>query len=238
MPIFWRRGVFPTALNQAIQHLANNLEKRKESLKKSLKQEPISELDTWGDYSLDNSRAFSEPVPKQHDKPEAQRGEPNVAKVKDTKHMSNHALHVEKSLEKAEKPMSKKDNFVNTQKEVFAEVVALQAGRASNKAVKEAMRPLIKAAFKPTLMQRVAMKLFKIQDPTEKLLESPASDLVCAQLVQLLLDVRGVENEKVRTVAKGAIVYSANELANKVPFEEAVDSVIKKLEASADKIVK
>lgn len=144
------------------------------------------------------------------------------------------AKSMEETLKSVPKEEGKKMKFIDTQKDVLSEVGKLQAGRASNKVIKEAVRPLIKMAFKPSFMQRIGMVLFGIQDPTEKFLKSPASDFVCAQLAQLIIDTRGIDNEKVRMVVKSGIVYSGNKLADEIPFEETIDKVVAELSSKAD----
>lgn len=130
-----------------------------------------------------------------------------------------------------------KSNLVETHKEALKAVGYLNGGRASNKLTKEAVRPMLNAMFKPTFMQRIAMKLFKLNNPVEEALKHPASDFFCAELANLIVEVRGVENEHVREVAKAGIVYSGMELSKLVPFEEAMDKVVEHLEAGAGKVV-
>lgn len=93
-----------------------------------------------------------------------------------------------------------KTGMVNVNKEALKSVAYLNAGRASNKVIKEACRPLLNAMFKPTFMQRIAMKLFKMENPVDVALKSGLSDLLCAQLAQAVVEIKGVDNEYVREV--------------------------------------
>lgn len=131
-----------------------------------------------------------------------------------------------------------KNGMVETNKEALKAVGFLNAGRASNKVIKEAMRPLLMAMFKPTFMQSMAMKLTGMQNPVEKALEHEAADLFCAELAQLIIELRGVENEDVREVTKAGITYAGVKLSDKVPFEDAIDDVVAKLEEGAAQIIK
>ncbi len=143
---------------------------------------------------------------------------------------------VELPKEKGKEDMNFKQAFVGTQKSALAQVSALQAGRASNKVIKEAMRPLVSSFFKPNFMQRIAMKLFGIQNPTDKFMASDASDMVCAQLAEIIVQVRGVEDENVRKVTEAGIVYAGNKLADNIPLEATIDSVVEKLVQGAGEV--
>lgn len=124
-----------------------------------------------------------------------------------------------------------------TNKEALKEVGYLNAGRASNKILKEAVSPFVRMAFKPNFMQRVAMKLFKIENPADRLLKSEYSDLICAQLAQAIIELRGVENEHVREVAKAGIVYSTLKISEKFPLEEMMDKAVDVIEKESKDVV-
>lgn len=130
-----------------------------------------------------------------------------------------------------------KRGMVEVNKEALTSVAYLNAGRASNKLIKEAVRPLLNAMFKPTFMQRIAMKLFKMENPVDVALKSSLSDLACAQLAQAIVEIRGVENEYVREVTKAGITQAGYELSKAIPFEQAVDELVSKLEGGAEGIV-
>jgi hypothetical protein len=129
--------------------------------------------------------------------------------------------------------------MVAANKQAFGMAASMQSGRASNKAVKEAVRPLVKLMFKPSFMQRLLAKLFKTENPIDKFLDSPYGSLFAAQLAQGIITIKGVENDKVKSVTVGGIAYAYNELADEIlPIEQAIDGVVKQLTSVADKIVK
>jgi hypothetical protein len=128
--------------------------------------------------------------------------------------------------------------MANVNKEALKAVGYLNAGRASNKLVKEAVRPLLNVMFKPTFMQKIAMKLFNMENPVDVALKSGMSDLLCAQMVQLIVEIKGVENKQVREVSQAAITQAGYELSKAIPFEDAMDKVVEQLEAGAGDIVK
>ncbi|AJF40804.1 hypothetical protein AVV29_gp036 [Vibrio phage phi 3] len=127
--------------------------------------------------------------------------------------------------------------MINVNKDALKEVGYLNAGRASNKVIKEACRPLLNLMFQPTFVQKLGMKIFKMENPVDVALKSAVSDVFCAQLVQLIIELRGVENENVREVAKAGIVYSGLQLSQSIPLEEAIDKVVEVLEKEAGEIV-
>lgn len=129
-----------------------------------------------------------------------------------------------------------KTGMVNVNKEAIAQVGYLNAGRASNKVIKEAVRPLLNAMFKPTFMQKIAMKLFNMQNPVDVALKSSVSDILCAQMVHAIVEIKGVENENVRKVTQAGITYSMLELSQQIPFEDAMDKVVASLEKGADSV--
>lgn len=130
-----------------------------------------------------------------------------------------------------------KQGMINVNKEALKQIGYLNAGRASNKLIKEAARPLLNVMFKPTFMQKVAMKIFKMENPVDVALKSGISDLVCAQLVHAIVEIKGVENPYVRQVTQAGITQSGYELSKAIPFEEAVDKLVKHLEEGAESIV-
>lgn len=130
-----------------------------------------------------------------------------------------------------------KTGMYEVNKEAAKQVGYLNAGRASNKLIKESVRPLLNVMFKPTFMQRIAMKLFKTENPVDVALKSGVSDFFCAQLVQAIIEIKGVENEYVREVTQAGIVQSGYELSKAIPFEEAIDKVVKHLEEGAEGVV-
>lgn len=125
-----------------------------------------------------------------------------------------------------------------TNKDALKQVGYLNAGRASNKVLKEAVSPFIRMAFKPSFMQRMVMKMLKIQDPAEKLLQSEYSDVVCSQLAQAIIELKGVEDEHVREVTKAGIVYSSLKLSEKIPFEEMMDKAVDKITEQSESVFK
>lgn len=146
-----------------------------------------------------------------------------------------------KSIKEENNTMTKssqvKSNIVDTHKDALKAVGYLNGGRASNKLTKEAVRPMLNAMFKPNFMQRIGMKLFGLKNPVEVALQHPASDFFCAELANLIVEIKGVENEHVREVSKAGIVYSGMELSKLIPFEEAMDKVVAHLEDGAGKVV-
>ena len=128
--------------------------------------------------------------------------------------------------------------MLDANKQAFGMATTMQVGRANNKVIKEAVRPLIKLMFKPSFMQRILAKLFRTENPIDKFLESPYGRLFAAQLAQGIVAARGVENEKVKAVTVGGIAYAYNEVADLVPLEKTVDEVIKKLTDAAEKVTK
>lgn len=128
--------------------------------------------------------------------------------------------------------------MVAANKQAFGMAASMQTGRANNKVIKEAVRPLVKLMFKPSFMQRILAKLFKTENPIDKFLDSPYGSLFAAQLAQGIVTMKGVENENVKKVTVGGIAYAYNELADEiVPLEKAIDSVVDKISEAA-KLVK
>ncbi len=124
-------------------------------------------------------------------------------------------------------------------KEALGLATKLQAGRANNKVIKEAVRPLVKLMFKPSFMQRILAKFFNVENPIDKFLDSPYGGLFAAQVAQAAIAAKGVENERVKAVVVGGLAYSYNELGDKlIPIDLAIDSVVSKLTETADKFVK
>lgn len=144
------------------------------------------------------------------------------------------------SINKEKEDMSKTkqvaNGMLNVNKEALKQVGYLNAGRASNKLIKESVRPLLNLMFKPTFMQKVAMKLFKIENPVDVALKSGLSDLACAQLAQALIELKGTENEYVRQVTQAGITQAGYELSKAIPFEDTVDKVVAHLESGAKEI--
>ena len=130
-----------------------------------------------------------------------------------------------------------KSGMVNANKDALAAVAYLNAGRASNKLIKEACRPILNAMFKPTFMQKLGMKLFKMENPVDVALKSTMSDLICAQLVQAIIEIKGVEDQHVRTVAQSGITYAGLKVSELIPFEKAMDDVVAKISEGAAGIV-
>ncbi len=129
--------------------------------------------------------------------------------------------------------------MLDANKTAFGMAATMQTGRANNKVIKEAVRPLVKLMFKPSFMQRLLAKIFKTENPIDKFLDSPYGGLFAAQLAQGIVTMKGIENEKVKAVTVGGIAYAYNELADEVlPVENAIDSVVKQLTAAAEKVVK
>lgn len=121
---------------------------------------------------------------------------------------------------------TKTERFVETQKKALEQVAYLNAGRVSNKVVKEAMRPIVALLFKPTLIQKMAMKLTGAKNPLDDFMNTPFADLLCAELFKLALEMRDVENQKVHRVANNAIVHAGLKVTEKIPVEELIDSAI------------
>ncbi|QDF14659.1 hypothetical protein PONTUS_208 [Vibrio phage Pontus] len=128
--------------------------------------------------------------------------------------------------------------MVDANKTAFAMAASMQSGRANNKVIKEAVRPLVKLMFKPSFMQRLLAKVFRTENPIDKFLDSPYGSLFAAQLAQGVITARGVENEKIKAVTVGGIAYAYNELGDLIPLEKTIDQVIGKLTEAADKVVK
>lgn len=123
-------------------------------------------------------------------------------------------------------------------KTAFGMAAQLQGGRVSNKAVKEAVRPLIKLMFKPSFMQRLLAKVFKRENPIDTFIDSPYGSLFASNMAQLALDIKGVpEDSKARLVVIGGIAHAYNELGDLIPVEKTIDEVVKKLTEAADKVV-
>lgn len=146
-------------------------------------------------------------------------------------------LKSEKGTEDMTKTSQVKTGMANANKEALKQVSYLNAGRASNKLIKESVRPLLNVMFKPTFMQRIAMKLFKMENPVDVALKSGLSDLACAQIVQAIVEIKGVENEYVREVTQAGITQAGYELSKAIPFEDAIDKVVANLEKGAEGIV-
>ncbi len=142
-----------------------------------------------------------------------------------------------KGTEDMTKTSQVKTGMANANKEALKQVSYLNAGRASNKLIKESVRPLLNVMFKPTFMQRIAMKLFKMENPVDVALKSGLSDLACAQIVQAIVEIKGVENEYVREVTQAGITQAGYELSKAIPFEDAIDKVVANLEKGAEGIV-
>lgn len=159
-----------------------------------------------------------------------------------TKEMLENAKVIKEESTVGKEDMSKteqvKTGMVNVNKEALKSVAYLNAGRASNKVIKEACRPLLNAMFKPTFMQRIAMKLFKMENPVDVALKSGLSDLLCAQLAQAVVEIKGVDNEYVREVTKAGITQAGYELSKAIPFEKAIDELVSKLTVGAESIGK
>ncbi|QIG66454.1 hypothetical protein KNV09_gp149 [Vibrio phage Athena] len=143
----------------------------------------------------------------------------------------------EKGTEDMTKATQVKTGMINVNKEALKQVGYLNAGRASNKLIKESVRPLLNVMFKPTFMQKIAMKLFKMENPVDVALKSGLSDLLCAQMVQAIVEIKGVENEYVREVTQAGITQAGYELSKSIPFEDAIDKVVANLEKGAEGIV-
>ncbi|AUG85145.1 hypothetical protein FDJ19_gp153 [Vibrio phage Ceto] len=142
-----------------------------------------------------------------------------------------------KGKEDMTKATQVKAGMINVNKEALKQVGYLNAGRASNKLIKESIRPLLNAMFKPTFMQKIAMKLFKMENPVDVALKSGMSDLLCAQMVQAIVEIKGVDNPYVREVTQAGITQAGYELSKAIPFEEAIDKVVANLEKGAEGIV-
>lgn len=151
---------------------------------------------------------------------------------------STHTFTLKEEKEDMTKASQVKTGMYEVNKDAAIEVGYLNAGRASNKLIKEAARPLLNVMFKPTFMQKIAMKLFKMENPVDVALKHGASDFFCAQLVQAVIEIKGVENEQVRKVTKAGIVQSGYELSKAIPFEDAIDKVVSHLENGASDIAK
>lgn len=129
--------------------------------------------------------------------------------------------------------------MVSGNKEALGMATKLQAGRANNKVIKEAVRPLVKLMFKPSFMQRLLAKVFRTENPIDKFLDSPYGGLFAAQVAQAVVSAKGVENEKVKAVVIGGLAHSYNELGDKlIPIDTALDSVVKTLTETAEKFTK
>lgn len=138
----------------------------------------------------------------------------------------------------AEKAKVVGTGMIDANKTAFGMAAQMQTGRANNKVIKEAVRPLVKLMFKPTFMQRLLAKVFRTENPIDKFLDSPYGSLFAAQMAQAVVTARGVENEKVKAVTVGGIAYAYNELGDLIPLEKTIDDVVSKLTEAAEKVVK
>ncbi|QKN85381.1 hypothetical protein KNV08_gp153 [Vibrio phage Quinn] len=217
-------------------------------------QEAISELDDDMGYTTrgyDNSwetvgrRGMGGSIKDKKPNPWATRtpeGKQFITKEMLEKAMvANVATTLNKSKLEGKEDMTKatqvKTGMINVNKEALKQVGYLNAGRASNKLIKESVRPLLNVMFKPTFMQKIAMKLFKMENPVDVALKSGLSDLLCAQMVQAIVEIKGVENEYVREVTQAGITQAGYELSKSIPFEDAIDKVVANLEKGAEGIV-
>lgn len=151
--------------------------------------------------------------------------------------LNTETIKSDKGTEDMTKATQVKTGMINVNKEALKQVGYLNAGRASNKLIKESVRPLLNVMFKPTFMQKIAMKLFKMENPVDVALKSGLSDLLCAQMVQAIVEIKGVENEYVREVTQAGITQAGYELSKSIPFEDAIDKVVANLEKGAEGIV-
>ncbi|CAM0091801.1 hypothetical protein VPHD51_0133 [Vibrio phage D51] len=123
----------------------------------------------------------------------------------------------------------KADNFINDQKEIAKEIASLNAGRVSNKVVKEAMRPLVALLFKPTWTQKLAMKLTGAKNPLDEFMNTPYADFLCAQLFKAVIDMREVDNVHVKKTANSAVIYAGLKVTEELPVEDLIDKAIKQV---------
>lgn len=135
------------------------------------------------------------------------------------------------------KNMNKKAaNLLQVEKDAAVQTGYLTAGRTSNKLVKEAVRPILNLIFKPNFMQRLAIKWGGVKNPVDSFMESPASDVVCSRLFRVLLELKGVEDERVLNAANAAIVYSNMKVGEELPIEELIDSAIAKVSEGVESL--
>ncbi|CAL9981271.1 hypothetical protein VPHD260_0128 [Vibrio phage D260] len=132
---------------------------------------------------------------------------------------------------------TKTDNFIQDQKAIAKEIASLNAGRVSNKVVKEAMRPLVALLFKPTFMQKIAMKVTGAKNPLDEFMNTPYADFVCAQLFKVVIDMRGVDNEHVKKTANSAVIYAGLKVTDELPVEDLIDAAIKQVTDATTKAV-
>lgn len=134
---------------------------------------------------------------------------------------------------------TKTDNFIQDQKAIAKEIASLNAGRVSNKVVKEAMRPVVALLFKPTFMQKLAMKITGAKNPLDEFMNTPYADLICAQLFKTVIDMREVDNEHVKKTANSAVIYAGLKVTEELPIEDLIDKAIKQVtEATTNAIGK
>tara|TARA_Y100001956_G_scaffold75879_1_gene84410 strand:+ start:3205 stop:4275 length:1071 start_codon:yes stop_codon:yes gene_type:complete len=132
---------------------------------------------------------------------------------------------------------TKTDNFIQDQKAIAKEIASLNAGRVSNKVVKEAMRPLVALLFKPTFMQKIAMKLTGAKNPLDEFMNTPYADLLCAQLFKVVIDMREVDNVHVKKTANSAVVYAGLKVTEQLPVEDLIDNAIKQVTEATTKAI-
>ncbi len=140
--------------------------------------------------------------------------------------LTNSTILADKGNDNMKTPNTKTERFVETQKKALEQVAYLNAGRVSNKVVKEAMRPIVALLFKPTFVQKIAMKLTGAKNPLDDFMDTPFADLLCAELFKLALEMRDVENAKVHRVANNAIVHAGLKVTEKIPVEDLIDGAI------------
>lgn len=124
---------------------------------------------------------------------------------------------------------AKADNFIQDQKAIAKEIASLNAGRVSNKVVKEAMRPLVALLFKPTWTQKLAMKLTGAKNPLDEFMNTPYADFLCAQLFKAVIDMREVANVHVKKTANSAVIYAGLKVTEELPVEDLIDKAIKQV---------
>lgn len=138
------------------------------------------------------------------------------------------------SEEKSTMKNVKADNFIQDQKAIATQIAKLNAGRVSNKVVKEAMRPLVALLFKPTWTQKLAMKVTGAKNPLDEFMNTQYADLLCAQLFKVVIDMREVDNKHVKDTANSAVVYAGLKVTEQLPVEDLIDQAIAKVsEATA-----
>ncbi|CAL9997869.1 hypothetical protein VPHD3_0134 [Vibrio phage D3] len=140
--------------------------------------------------------------------------------------LTNSTILADKGNDNMKTPNTKTERFVETQKKALEQVAYLNAGRVSNKVVKEAMRPIVALLFKPTFVQKLAMKLTGAKNPLDDFMDTPFADLLCAELFKLALEMREVDNQKVHRVANNAIVHAGLKVTEKIPVEDLIDGAI------------